>query len=177
MRRNLSSSKTVVLGVGNTIFSDDGVGVHAARLLKNDARLPADVSVLDGGTLGLELLAYVCDATRVLFLDAVNSGETPGTLSRMTADELLGISSGSNVHQLGVVDLIAAMILVSDAPREIIVLGVQPANTDWGTELSPRIRAALKPLVDAALTELRRWTASPVKSVKAHFRLQGQPVV
>lgn len=177
MRRSLSSSKTVVLGVGNTIFSDDGVGVHAARLLKKDARLPADVTVLDGGTLGLELLAYVCDATRVLFLDAVNIGETPGTLSCMTADELLGISSGSNVHQLGVVDLIAAMMLVSDAPREIIVLGVQPANTDWGTELSPPIQAVLQPLVDAALAELRRWSASPAKTVNADFRLQAQPLL
>ena len=166
-----------MVGVGNTIFSDDGAGVHAARLLKNDARLPANVSVLDGGTLGLELLAYVCDATRVLFLDAVDIGKSPGTLSRMTARDILGISSGSSVHQLGVVDLIAAMMLVSEERQEIIVLGVQPANTDWGTELSPRIQEALQPLVDAALTELQQWTAYPAKSVRAHPRMRAQPIV
>jgi hydrogenase maturation protease len=64
----------VVVGVGNTILSDDGVGVHAARLLQHDPRVPAGVTILDGGTLGLELLPYVSDASRVLFLDAVNSG-------------------------------------------------------------------------------------------------------
>ena len=148
---------TVVLGVGNTIFSDDGVGVHAARLLENDPRIPPNVKVLDGGTLGLELLSYVSDATRVLFLDAVNTGEAAGTLSRMTANALLGVSGGSNVHQLGLADLIAAMMLVSHKPQEIIVLGVQPANTDWGTELSPLVEAALKPFVDAAVVELRSW--------------------
>ena len=156
--RDVCSWKTVVLGVGNTIFSDDGVGVHAARLLENDPRTPPGVKVLDGGTLGLELLSYVSDATRVLFLDAVNTGEAAGTLSRMTANELLGISGGSNVHQLGVADLIATMMLVSPKPQEIIVLGVQPANTDWGTELSPLVEAALKPFVDAAVAELRKWT-------------------
>jgi len=63
---------TVVVGIGNTILSDDGVGVHAARRLQDDARLPAGVTVLDGGTLGLELAPFVSDASRLLFLDAVN---------------------------------------------------------------------------------------------------------
>ena len=64
---NWFSSETVVVGVGNTILSDDGVGVHAARLLQDDPRVPAGVTILDGGTLGLELMPYVSDASRVLF--------------------------------------------------------------------------------------------------------------
>ena len=85
------------------------------------------------------------DASRILILDAMNSGTAPGTLARMTGKDLLGTTAGRNVHQLGVADLIAALFLVSSGPQEIVVLGVQPANTDWGTSLSPEVEAALVP--------------------------------
>jgi hydrogenase maturation protease len=137
------STDTVVIGVGNTILSDDGAGVHAARLLQGDPRVPAGVTILDGGTLGIELVPYASDASRVLFLDAVNSGAAPGTLTRMTGRDLLGTSGGWSVHQLGVADLIAALALVSAGPQDIVVLGVQPAHTDWGTSLSPDVESAL----------------------------------
>jgi len=158
--RDSLSSDTVVVGVGNTILSDDGAGVHAARLLQGDPRVPAGVTILDGGTLGLELLPYVSDASRVLFLDAVNSGEAPGTHTRMTGKDLLETSGGCSVHQLGVADLIAALALASAGPQDIVVLGVQPANTDWGTSLSPRVEASLPWLVDAAVAQLRQWKES-----------------
>lgn len=155
--RDSLSSETVVVGVGNTILSDDGVGVHAARLLQGDSRVPAGVTILDGGTLGLELLPYVSDAARVLFLDAVNSNAAPGTPTRMTGKDLLATSGGWSVHQLGVADLIAALAWASAGPQDIVVLGVQPANTDWGTCLSPDVEGALTRLVDAALTQLQVW--------------------
>ena len=148
---NLLASDTVVIGMGNTILSDEGVGVHAARLLQNDPRVPAGVTILDGGTVGLELVPYASDASRVLLLDAMNSGKAPGTLARMTGRDLLGMTGGCSAHQLGVADLIAALFLVSTRPQDIVVLGVQPANIDWGTSLSPEVEAALAPFVDAAL--------------------------
>ncbi len=162
------TSDTVVIGVGNTILSDDGVGVHAARRLQDDPRLPAGVSILDGGTIGLELAPMVSDASRLLFLDAVNSGETPGTLTRMTGRDLLGSSRGMSVHQLGVVDMISTLALVSTKPQDIVVLGVQPDNTDWGVSLSLRVEAALADLVEAALLQLQLWYESPDVGVKAH---------
>lgn len=169
--------ETVVVGVGNTIFSDDGAGVHAARLLEVDPRLPANVAVLDGGTLGLELLAYVSDAKQVLFLDAMNMDKPAGALSRMTADELLGIKKGSSVHQLGLVDLIATMRLVAQVRQEIVVLGVQPGNVDWGTTLSQPVQESLKPLVDAAMDEVCRWsTAASEESDRGCARDTSAPV-
>ena len=158
--REFLSSDTVVIGVGNTILSDDGVGVHAARLLQGDPRLPAGVTILDGGTIGLELLPYASDASRLLLLDAVNSGEAPGTLTRMPARDLLDTSVERSVHQSGVADLIAALALGSTKPQDIVVLGVQPANPDWGTSLSPDVEAALMCLVDAALAQLQLWKES-----------------
>lgn len=155
--RSLLSSDTVVVGVGNTILSDDGVGVHAARLLQSDPRVPTGVTILDGGTLGLELVPYVSDASRVLFLDAVNSGSAPGTPVRMTGTDLLGLSVGWSVHQLGVANLIAVLAFASTKPQDIVVLGVQPAITDWGTSLTPAVEATLPQLVEAALAQLRQW--------------------
>ena len=152
--------ETMVIGVGNTILSDDGVGVHAARLLEDDPRVPKGVNILDGGTIGLELVPYLSDASRILFLDAINSGGAPGTLTRMIARDFLGISGGWSAHQLGVADLIAALLLVASSPQEIVVLGVQPGNTDWGTTLSAKVEAALAPLVEAAVAQLRVWGVS-----------------
>ena len=151
---------TAVIGVGNTILSDDGVGVHAARLLQHDARVPPGVTILDGGTIGLELVPYAADASRVLLLDAMNSGQAPGTLARMLGRDLLGRTSASSVHQLGVTDLIAALLLVSGHPQDIVVLGIQPASTDWGTRLSPAVDAALASLVNAAVAQLNVWHES-----------------
>jgi len=167
MRGSLSSD-TVVVGVGNSILSDDGVGVHAVKLLEKDPRVPAAIAILDGGTIGLELLPYVSDASRVLFLDAVNSGSVPGTLARMTGQEMLGTAGGCSAHQMGVADLIAALFLVSPFPQEIVVLGVQPACTDWGTTLTPNVEAALAPLVEAAVAQLQIWEESPIAHLELH---------
>ncbi|MFZ0878635.1 MAG: HyaD/HybD family hydrogenase maturation endopeptidase [Candidatus Acidiferrales bacterium] len=165
---DLLSWDTVVIGVGNTILSDEGVGVHAARLLQSDPRVPAGVAILDGGTIGLELIPYVSDAFRVLLLDAMDSGEPPGTLARMAGRDLLGKAAGRSVHQLGVADLISALFLVSTHPQDIVVLGVQPANTDWGTTLSPAVEAALIPMVNAALAQLQVWNESKGSRLEFH---------
>jgi hydrogenase maturation protease len=151
------AQETVVVGVGNTIHSDDGAGVHALQRLQQDPRLPGGVTFIDGGTTGIELLAYVHDCPRLLLLDAVDVGEPAGTVLRMAGADLRGLPCGASVHQLGVADLLATLPVVSDIPREIVLLGVQPASTDWGTELSPPVQSALGPLVDAAVEQLLLW--------------------
>ena len=153
-----AAPKTIVVGVGNTIHSDDGVGVHALKILQGDPRLPGDVMLIDGGTYGIELLAYIHDSTQLLLLDAVDVGEPAGTLVRMGGSELQGLSCGASVHQLGVADLLATLPLVSDKPREIVLLGIQPASSDWGTELSVPVEAALGSLVEAAIKQLLGWS-------------------
>jgi hydrogenase maturation protease len=162
--------RTVVVGVGNTIHSDDGVGVHAIKRLQADPRVPSDITLLDGGTFGIELLAYVQGSSRLLLLDAVDVGKQPGTMVRMSGHELRGFPCGASVHQLGVADLLATLPLVSDIPRETVLLGVQPATTDWGTELSPSVEASLGPLVDAAVEQLLRWSQESAAHPAAAWR-------
>lgn len=157
------TSRTVVVGTGNLVRTDDGLGVHAIKRLQTDPRVPRDITLIDGGTCGIELLAYLHDSSRLLLLDAVDVGKQAGTLVRMTGDELRVLPCGASVHQLGVADLLATLPLVSDISRETVLLGVQPASTDWGIELSPLVEASLGPLVEAAVEQLLLWSKEPAR--------------
>ena len=146
----------IVLGLGNTLHSDDGVGPQAIEKLRSDKRVPADVSLIEGGTLGLELLTYIWDCSYLLVLDAVDVGQPPGTLVRMSSQELQTLPGKGSVHQLGVADLMVALRVLAKRPPQVVLLGVQPASTEWGTELSPAVAAVLPALADAAVAELCR---------------------
>jgi hydrogenase maturation protease len=152
---------TVVVGVGNIVHSDDGAGVHALQMLRDAGEAPAGALLLDGGTLGLELLSYLQNARRILFLDAVDACAEPGTTLRIETEVLRGMRGSWNVHQLGVADLLNALALVSVTPQEIVLLGVQPESTDWGSECTPPVKRALPQLVNAALEQLRSWSKEP----------------
>lgn len=145
---------TVVLGMGNLILSDDGVGVQALRALEADPRLPAGAELIDGGTFGSELVGFVGGATRLVILDAVDVGAVPGTLVRLDGDELRAFPAAAGVHELGLAELLSALCLLDEEPEEIILLGVQPAATAPGVNLSPAVAASLPGLVDAALAVL-----------------------
>jgi len=147
-------AKYVVLGLGNTLHSDDGLGPHAIERLKNDARLPENVTLIEGGTLGLELLTYIWDCSYLLVLDSVDVGRPPGTLVRMSGQELQSLPGNGSVHQLGVADLLVALRVLARRPPTVIMLGIQPATTDWGTELSPAVASVMESLIEAAVVEL-----------------------
>jgi hydrogenase maturation protease len=144
----------VVLGLGNTLHSDDGIGPQAVERLRNDPRVPKDVALIEGGTLGLELLTYIWDCSYLLVLDAVDVGQPPGTLVRMSSQELQTLPGKGSVHQLGVADLLVALRVLANRTPDVVLLGVQPASIEWGTELSPAVAAVLPALTDAAVIEL-----------------------
>jgi hydrogenase maturation protease len=153
-------TKCVVLGLGNTLHSDDGVGPQAIQRLRNDARVSEDTTTLiEGGTLGLELLTYIWDCSYLLVLDAVDIGQPPGTLVRLSSQELQTLPGKGSVHQLGVADLLVALRVLARRQPTVVLLGVQPATTDWGTELSPAVGAAMESLIEATVAELIRVEA------------------
>ena len=157
MPNSNTERRVIVLGLGNLVRSDDGVGVHAVRCLKSDARIPESVQVLDGGTLGLQLLPAIEDATHVLAIDAVNTGAESGTVVRFDMSELTPLPGSPSVHQIGFADLLSALQWKGKFPERMVLLGVQPEETGWGTELSARVQAALPVLTQAAINELDRW--------------------
>lgn len=148
---------TLVLGLGNLIHQDDGFGVHAIRLLQQDSRVPADVVLLDGGTQGLALLPHISGYRRLLVIDAVDSGETPGTLMRLEGKACENLPGKPSVHQLGFADLMIALKLLDSAPEEIVLLGVQPQSMDWSDELTPPVREALDRIPELVLRQLHAW--------------------
>jgi hydrogenase maturation protease len=139
--------------------TDDAVGMLAVEQLRADARMPVSVSLVDGGTLGLDLLHPLSGATHLLALDAIDSGAAPGTLLRFAGDEIADLPVSKSVHLLGFSDLIGAMHLTGTAPAEMIVLGVQPERIEWGTQLTPRVEAAMAELIEAAMAQVEQWRA------------------
>jgi hydrogenase maturation protease len=149
--------KTLVVGLGNLVHRDDGVGVHAIVALRGDRRIPSEVGLLDGGTQGLGLLHHLSGIRRLLVIDAIDAGEPAGTLLHFEGKALRGLPGKASVHQLGFSDLMIALQLLDDSPEEVIVLGIQPGSTEWGVELSPPVASALPALVGLVLRYIDRW--------------------
>jgi hydrogenase maturation protease len=152
---------SLVLGLGNLVHSDDGVGVHAIQHLQRDARVPSGVALLDGGTHGLSLLHHISGFSRLLVIDAVNAGEAPGTLLRFAGRALDGLPGKATVHQLGFADLMVAMKLLGEAPEEVVVVGIEPVTTEWGAQLTPPVQKTLPALLDVVIEQLQLWEKSP----------------
>jgi hydrogenase maturation protease len=120
-------------------------------MLREHPRLPPDVTVIEGGTLGLELLPYLQRASRILFLDAIDSGEAPATVIELREAEITGLKGSWSVHQLGFADLLSALKLLRDDEPEVVLIGVQPKSTEWGIDLSPEVNAAMAELTETAI--------------------------
>ncbi|HKZ75688.1 MAG TPA: HyaD/HybD family hydrogenase maturation endopeptidase [Actinomycetota bacterium] len=147
----------LVLGVGNVLMSDEGIGVLAAEALLE--RVPIGVRVLTGGAIGQALLPEVEVADRLLVLDCIDAGREPGTVIRIEGRDLPSRTRPVvSPHELSVGDLIAMAELHGGAPAEIVVLGIQPGLVAPGMEPSPQVAAALPRLVEAALEVLEGWT-------------------
>lgn len=146
-----------VLGLGNLMRTDDAVGMMAVQALGEEADRGGNVSFVEGGTLGLDLMHALRDVTHLLALDAVDVGAEPGTLVRFEKDELGNIPVGKSAHLLGFSDLIGVLKLMGDEPEEIVLLGVQPKLIDWGTELTDELERALPELLGASRRQLDRW--------------------
>ena len=155
-----SNPDTLVLGIGNLIMTDDGVGVKVIHLIQERYSFPGSVSVLDGGTLGLDLLHYLEGVRRLLVVDAVETGGPPGTLVRLTGDEInIAFRTKLSPHQMGLQDLLLVAELQGYAPEEMVLLGVQPGEIGMGTELTSAVGARVEPLVAQVLKELDAWGA------------------
>ncbi|MCX7854553.1 MAG: HyaD/HybD family hydrogenase maturation endopeptidase [Anaerolineae bacterium] len=157
--------KTLVLGVGNILLSDEGVGVHVVRLLRERYRFPQEVDILDGGTMGLDLLPYVEDTDRLLIVDAVQMDAPPGTVARLEGEQIPAVLNLKySPHQAGVSDLLAAARLLGRSPAEVVLWGVQPASLEVGLELSPTVAAQVEVLLQNVLAELQRWGIRPLET-------------
>ncbi len=152
----------LVLGLGNVLCADDGAGVQAIYRLARRWSMPDGVRVVDGGTLGMDLIALVAAADRVILVDAVGADAAPGTLVRLTGDEVApAVYERLSAHQVGVADLLAGVAWLDAMPREVVIVGVVPATAELGLGCTPPVAAALPQLVQAIAEELRAMGVAP----------------
>jgi hydrogenase maturation protease len=140
-----------VLGVGNLVRGDDGVGVHAARALLARG-CPEGVAVLDGGTAPLDALAHVAPVDRLIIIDAADLGEAPGAIRVLGPEDVIPAAGESvSLHDLDLLWALGVLRATGEEPREVVIVGVQPESMDWSTELSPAVAARLDDILNTVL--------------------------
>jgi len=148
----------LVLGIGNSLMNDDALGVTAIEELQARYRFPAGVTVVDGGTLGLDLLPMIEGVRKLLIIDAIDMGAAPGDLFRLEGDEVpRAFANKLSVHQMGVQDLLAVAELQGHVPEKLVVWGVQPGSIEMEMRLTPAVAEAMAPLLDGVVKELAGW--------------------
>ena len=148
----------VVIGLGNPLMGDDGLGLAALERLGAEWIVPPTVELVDGGTWGLNLLHRIEAAGQVLFLDAVHAGREPGALVELDRHEvprMLGLKLSP--HQIDLREVLALAELRGTLPPTLACLGLQPASVELRTGLSPALAGRLDDLVAAAVARLRAW--------------------
>jgi len=150
----------LILGLGNPLQGDDGIGCRVAEELVGasvTAPLPDDVEVMDGGTPGVGLLNFFEGRKRVIIVDAAEMGIAPGEFRGFTPHEitLTGSSERFSLHRSGVADALALAEALKIELPEIIFFGVQPASVAWRDSLSPQVQAAVPQVIEAVLNELK----------------------
>lgn len=152
--------RVVVLGVGNLLLSDEGVGVRCVETLAGDARLPQFVRLVDGGTSTHELLDDLEGLDLLIIVDAVVTGAPPGTRVRLAGAEVpYAFGQKLSPHQHGIHDLLATLTLLDRAPKEVVLLGVVPVSLALSLELSEAVAALLPALATAVTDEVARFGA------------------
>jgi hydrogenase maturation protease len=146
----------LVLGLGNVLLGDDGLGAAAVAILERDYRMPAGVRLVDGGTLGLSLLDLIADARHVILVDAVRTEALPGTFVRLDgADVMDAVLERLSPHQVGVADLLDAARMIDCFPQTVTLLGLVPEIIDLAVERSSAVSAGLEELVTATVREVQ----------------------
>jgi len=151
------SASVLVLGIGNLLLEDEGVGPRAIEELSRRYRFSPEVQLLEGGTAGFSLLPRIIEADRLLVLDAIQAGEPPGSLLALDGNSLpAACGKKLSPHQIGLGDVLAVARLYG-GPKEIAVLGVEPQSLNLGIGLSSRVAQALEKLIEAVIHQLAGW--------------------
>jgi hydrogenase maturation protease len=145
----------VILGIGNIILSDEGVGVRAVEDLERRYCLPEGVAAIDGGTSAMELLDDLSDLDLLVVLDTIVAGKPPGTVIRLAGDEVpVFFRRKLSPHQISLADVLASLELIGHLPREVVVIGVQPESLELGLDLTPVVAARVVQVAALAADEL-----------------------
>ena len=171
---NGSPGKTLIIGVGNLLLKDEGVGVHVVQELQKK-ELPPSVEVHDGGVAGIGLLDFFPGASKVMLIDAAEMNLEPGTLVRFTPEEVAGNYGGPrfSAHDIGLLEVLELARALGQCPPEVVIFGIQPKEISWGTELSPEVQVSIPKVVEAVLKEIAHVAPNASCKVAAKTNTQS----
>jgi len=155
--------ETLILGIGNVLWADEGFGIRAIETLNDRYTFPDTVRVMDGGTQGIFLLPWVRNARRLLIFDAVDFGLAPATLKVIRDDDVPRFMGAKKVsmHQTGFQEVLASADLAGDLPLQMVLIGVQPELLDdYGGSLRARVKAKIDPAIERGLEILDEWSVN-----------------
>ena len=147
--------RAVVLGIGNTILTDEAAGVRAVEALERAYKMPANVQVIDGGTSGMEMIEDLSNLDFLIVIDVVKTGAAAGTVVKIEGDQIpVFFRRKLSPHQIALPDVLACLELLDTMPKEIIVLGVELISLELGMEMTPTVAAKVPLLMEMAASEL-----------------------
>ena len=152
---SLKQAPVLVIGLGNVLIEDEGVGIVAIEYLQQHYQLPDEIELLDGGTSGMALLDDLRERKKIIVLDAVRTGAPPGSLVVLKGDEVPAFfRNKASPHQLALSDVLAALTLTGDKTSDITVIGVVPGSLKTRIGLSDLVASQLVPLINCVINEL-----------------------
>ena len=152
------NNEIVLLGVGNILLTDEGLGVHVVKDIKESFTFTPDITIIDGGTMGMELLTYMRGMKKILLVDAINGGEPAGTVYEFPHKELEQyFTEHISVHEVGMQDILRIRAIQEEPLEDAVVIGVEPESLEIGFEPSEVVQRALLEVKDRVLNVLRQW--------------------
>lgn len=155
-------ANTLILGIGNSLLSDEGVGIHAVAYLERHHADEPGVTYLDGGTLSFTLAESIAEHPYLIVIDAARLGKPAGTVQTFIGDDMDRYLSGNreSVHEVGLMDLFDIARLSETFPRQRALIGIQPEYLSWGEFPSPSVQPAVAAAAGLALELHRHWCAA-----------------
>jgi len=155
----MKQSETLILGIGNTLLTDEGAGIHALNLLQSEYPNIPNLTFVDGGTLSFTLAVWIEDCTNLIVFDATQLQSPAGTVKSFVGDamdEFLGTSKRS-AHEVGLLDLMDIARITEHLPVNRALIGIQPDNMGWGMRPTDAVELALDTAVSEAVKLIKEW--------------------
>lgn len=147
-----------ILGLGNILMTDEGVGVHTVKEFEARYSLPEHVEVVDGGAAGLDLIPFIDGREKVLMVDAVNFDQDPGYINVLENEQIpVRISEKASMHHLGLMDVLSIVRMSGNLPKELCLIGIQPKSLELGIDMTPEIWDKKDILIEEVVRKLREW--------------------
>ena len=160
---------TLVLGLGNTLLGDEGIGVHVIQKMQQEYPDLDGVTFLDGGTLSFTLAGYIEDADHLIIIDAAQLNSSPGVISVYEGeamDQFVSSNRNKSVHEVNITDILALAYLTGHLPERRALIGIQPRFIDWSDSLSEPVSQAIPAICKMTLELIRRWEQEKKPQIK-----------